>query len=232
MTKLTKIEKCRECGSTSLTWFTYITCVNEVPHNKQNASDMACRFVLGCNDCADTLMVASADKVADWLNREEPAAPVASINPAVLGDLASIAGLSGVLRQGGPAPEDLQELSEALAIAHDAVAAHPEPDAAVRDVLAERKRQIEAEGWTPERDDAYTGGQLAAAGAAYSIIAHKMAETGAVVHPACWPWDASWLKPGTPRRNLIKAGALIVAEIQRIDRAEARAKTEGGNGNA
>ena len=34
-----------------------------------------------------------------------------------------------------------------------------------------------------------------------------------------WPWDWSWWKPRTPRKNLIRAAALIVAEIERIDRA-------------
>jgi hypothetical protein len=35
-----------------------------------------------------------------------------------------------------------------------------------------------------------------------------------------WPggWDWSWFKPTTPRRDLVKAGALIVAEIERLDR--------------
>lgn len=134
MTKLTKIDKCRECGSTSLTWFATIECVNDVPHNRQNPNDMVCRFVLGCDDCSETLRITEADKVADWLNRQEPAAPAASNDPALVGALSSIVGLSRALRQGGPAPEDLQELSDALeeavAIAHDAVAGLQELGAA------------------------------------------------------------------------------------------------------
>jgi hypothetical protein len=34
-----------------------------------------------------------------------------------------------------------------------------------------------------------------------------------------WPWDLKWWKPTTPRRDLVKAAALIVAEIERLDRA-------------
>ena len=30
---------------------------------------------------------------------------------------------------------------------------------------------------------------------------------------------AAWFKPTTPRRDLVKAGALIIAEIERLDRA-------------
>lgn len=136
MTKMTKIEKCRECGSTSLTWFTTIECVNDVPHNRQNPNDMVCRFVLGCDDCSETLRITEADKVAGWLNREEPAAPVASNDPALIGALSGIVGLSRALRQGGPAPEDLQELSDALegavGIAHDAIEGLAKPGASTR----------------------------------------------------------------------------------------------------
>lgn len=41
-----------------------------------------------------------------------------------------------------------------------------------------------------------------------------------------WPWDESWWKPTTPRRDLVKAAALILAEIERLDRMAA-AKQEG-----
>ena len=42
---------------------------------------------------------------------------------------------------------------------------------AEHDVLAERRRQVEAEGWTPEHDDAHDDGSLALAGAAYAVHA-------------------------------------------------------------
>jgi len=91
---------------------------------------------------------------------------------------------------------------------------------AARDVLAERKRQVEAEGWTPEHDDQHGRGQMAGAAACYAL------GSGVVEHWAApmaakdfWPWDAKWWKPSTPRRNLVKAAALILAEIERLDRA-------------
>jgi hypothetical protein len=37
--------------------------------------------------------------------------------------------------------------------------------------------------------------------------------------PARWPWSQDWWKPTNPRRDLVKAGALIAAEIERLDRA-------------
>jgi hypothetical protein len=34
-----------------------------------------------------------------------------------------------------------------------------------------------------------------------------------------WPWSKDWWKPKTPRRDLVRAGALSLAEIERLDRA-------------
>jgi len=36
-----------------------------------------------------------------------------------------------------------------------------------------------------------------------------------------WTWERAWWKPTTRRRDLVKAGALILAEIERLDRAAA-----------
>lgn len=89
---------------------------------------------------------------------------------------------------------------------------------AVVSVLAERERQQAEEGWTPEHDDEHCNGELAMAAVCY------INETGTVNRnggkPWGWPWDASWWKPNARRRNLVKAGALILAEIERLDRSE------------
>ena len=88
---------------------------------------------------------------------------------------------------------------------------------AILDVIAERQRQQSVEGWKPEHDDEHCNGELAMAAVCY------INETGTVNcnggKPCGWPWDASWWKPKTRRRNLVKAGALILAEIERLDRA-------------
>ena len=85
---------------------------------------------------------------------------------------------------------------------------------AARDVLSERQRQIEVEGWTPEGDAAYRDGELADAAACYARPRYRMGETC----PPEWPWAGKWWKPTNRRRNLVKAGALILAEIERLDR--------------
>ena len=102
--------------------------------------------------------------------------------------------------------------------------------AAVRDVLAERQRQISVEGWKPEHDDTHAGGALIMAAVCYAdwnLYASELPNGGEDRIPVNWPWAASWWKPSTPRRDLVKAGALILAEIERLDRA-ALASAEGG----
>jgi hypothetical protein len=88
----------------------------------------------------------------------------------------------------------------------------------IAEIAAERRRQIEVEDWTPEHDDEHTHGELAIAAACYSVPLSGRALQGFI--RAYWPWNQSWWKPTTRRRNLIKAGALIVAEIERLDRLE------------
>lgn len=90
----------------------------------------------------------------------------------------------------------------------------------IRDVLSERERQVSQEGWTPEHDDEHEAGDLCLAGACYAMHTTMMFEgnqQSAV--PSPWPFEASWWKPKDERRNLVRAAALILAEIERIDRA-------------
>ncbi|BGD56115.1 hypothetical protein CRPA15_22790 [Pseudomonas aeruginosa] len=89
------------------------------------------------------------------------------------------------------------------------------------DVQAERRRQITAEGWTPEHDDEHSHGQMARAAACYALAGSSAPNDGtaALLVSLAWPWDQQWWKPTSARRDLIKAGALILAEIERLDRA-------------
>lgn len=84
---------------------------------------------------------------------------------------------------------------------------------AALDVLTERRRQVEVEGWTPEHDDQYVYGAMSYAAGCYAMF------TQTDPHPY-WPWDKAWWKPSPDqRRNFIKACALLLAEIERLDRA-------------
>ncbi|KVD80772.1 hypothetical protein WS62_25975 [Burkholderia sp. ABCPW 14] len=86
---------------------------------------------------------------------------------------------------------------------------------AARDVLIERRRQVEQEGWTLEHDDEHSRGQMALAAGCYAMNA---ARAPSKYPPTAWPWFSDWWKPTTPRRDLVKAGALILAELERLDR--------------
>ncbi len=88
---------------------------------------------------------------------------------------------------------------------------------AVQSVIAERQRHQSVEGWTPEHDDQYSKSQLLWASSCYVLNAiHPFNRI-----PFDWPWTPEWWKPTNPRRDMVKAGALILAEIERIDRQEA-----------
>lgn len=93
------------------------------------------------------------------------------------------------------------------------------PDA-LRDVAAERQRQITEEGWDDAHDDAHKPGELANAGCGYatSAVCQLMYGTPMNGPPVFWTWGAEWWKPKTPRRDLVRAAALLIAEIERLDR--------------
>lgn len=92
-------------------------------------------------------------------------------------------------------------------------------------IAAERKRQIEAEGYTPEHDASHDDNSLAFAASCYAApgVIHvvNMTSSGVSWHE---PWPQGWRRRSSPHsnttdtrlRDLEKAGALIAAEIDRI----------------
>lgn len=95
------------------------------------------------------------------------------------------------------------------------------------DVLAERKRQMTVKGWTPEHDD-HSAFELSAAAACYALgvpDSHTLQYSNG---NEVWPWDFDQYKPKDQRFNLVRAAALILAEIERMDRAAAPTTLEGG----
>ncbi len=115
----------------------------------------------------------------------------------------------------------------------------------IDEIVAERARQISVEGWTPEHDDGHKASEMARAAACYALLADPLRSfpvefTRGISHyyarheegpqpvykdvPKLWPWAATWWKPKGQRADLIRAAALIVAEIERIDRASAQAE--------
>lgn len=85
-------------------------------------------------------------------------------------------------------------------------------------IAEERKRQIEIEGWTKEHDANYIDNELSKAGICYATpeMYRRYSENHSEL--LGWPWDMKWWKP-TPMdriKELVKAGALIAAEIDRL----------------
>ena len=115
--------------------------------------------------------------------------------------------------------------------------AHLRRSAAIVDVARERTRQVNSEGWTSEHDDAHGDGSIAFAGVCYAMFVVVSDEarastdmpaglttdgepiTGWAAWLSIWPWERRFWKPTDRRRDLVKAAALLIAEIERIDRA-------------
>lgn len=85
------------------------------------------------------------------------------------------------------------------------------------EMVAERTRQVRSEGWTVEHDDEHSDGALALAAAAYAAgpVEYDGHHTGAHL----WPFEGK-PKFKDRRRDLIRAGALILAELERLDRVD------------
>ncbi len=82
-------------------------------------------------------------------------------------------------------------------------------------IATERERQQAVEGFDSGHDDAHEKEELLYAAVCYAM--HGNHPGGTV--PVDWPWDDSWWKPThDPIRALAKAGALIAAEIDRLQR--------------
>jgi hypothetical protein len=107
-----------------------------------------------------------------------------------------------------------------------------EANAAARDVLAERRRQVDVEGWTAEHDDSHVNDEIAALACFYAMPPGAREWTtketgygdtlGEAIRPEGWAG-----KVGDRRRELVKAAALAIAEIERLDREAARSEGDG-----
>jgi len=87
-------------------------------------------------------------------------------------------------------------------------------------IKQERERQTQAEGWSAKHDDEHERGELALMGAAYALSTYTEKDMAVEVidEVFCYFGDSTWFKPKDPMRNLVRAGALIAAEIDRRQR--------------
>jgi hypothetical protein len=153
---------------------------------------------------------------------DEHSAWIARPNDAVTRAIALAAGVAWMARE--PVDPLLEEIEMRLIAARaendklrEALAQAQQWEPAARDVLAERRRQVSAEGWDTKHDDHHTDGELAVAASCYANPVFSSYGGGRC--PIAWPWNLAWWKPKDRRRDLVRAGALILAEIARLDRA-------------
>ncbi len=83
-------------------------------------------------------------------------------------------------------------------------------------------------GWTAEHDAEHGLGDLMAAAYCYAMtpvhresqgfksVRYDGPDSHFVTVPRDWPWAGRWWKPTTRERDLVKAGALLLAEKDRI----------------
>lgn len=82
-------------------------------------------------------------------------------------------------------------------------------------IADERRRQIEEEGFDAQHDAQEDYQELAGAAVAYVFgnIDEEYAQE-------LFPWDMKWWKPRDTKRNLVRAGALIAAALDRYTQQE------------
>lgn len=137
---------------------------------------------------------------------------------------AKLAEVRAVLLEGGQ--DDGTVRRRALAMTGSDEEAPESPGVTL--IAAERARQVAVEGWTAEHDAEHAGDDLARAAACYATPPDRRKIGTRLVDgygdrgdrygpfPEGWPWHPDWWKPGDRLRELVKAGALIAAEIDRL----------------
>lgn len=96
-------------------------------------------------------------------------------------------------------------------------------------IAKERARQVVEEGFDAAHDAKYKHLELVRAGVSYACVpvirgegreqnipAERVEEEIAIIPEEVWPWDVKWWKPGTDKQCLIKAGALIAAQLDKL----------------
>jgi hypothetical protein len=81
------------------------------------------------------------------------------------------------------------------------------------DVIGERRHQINDLGFSSQQDDGYVFDELTRAARAYIMVSNPGED-----QPSYWPWDRKFWNPKDRRENLVRAAALLIAEVERIDR--------------
>jgi hypothetical protein len=120
---------------------------------------------------------------------------------------------------------------------HDDIFSEPRPTeppaSGIEAIAAERKRQLEVERFRPENDDAYMNDELVRGAVVYALPDRwrELPSGSWTTLSRLWPWTMDWLKLGNRKRELEKAGALLAAEWDRLDRLEKKELEHGQKSN-
>lgn len=102
--------------------------------------------------------------------------------------------------------------------------------AVAKEAADERLRQVSEEGYSTSHDDLYAAYELVYAACAYASHqpSKEILDRGPIglrnlssEPPLWWPWRAKYWKPRSHRENMVRAIALLMAEVERIDREQA-----------
>jgi len=133
----------------------------------------------------------------------------------------------GQIMQFTPDREELHEKNITKLINAGLAECKDKPLTGVELIAKERKRQIDVEGFSAEHDDELINDELSNAAACYALspeyLAMNVDDGGSLLHTV-FPFNMEWYKQtmGDRKRDLVKAGALVAAELDRLNRMEAK----------
>ena len=81
-------------------------------------------------------------------------------------------------------------------------------------IAVERERQVKDEGYNAEHDQAHAPMTLAKAAVSYILCNDEKKRK--IAKNTYWPWEDKYYKPSDMKRNLVRAGALVAAAIDRL----------------
>lgn len=61
--------ECKECGSKNFSWQAGVHNTGGCTDGRIRMHEVSGRFILGCNDCSETLLIVDADKIAALMDR-------------------------------------------------------------------------------------------------------------------------------------------------------------------
>ncbi|MEZ1745652.1 MULTISPECIES: hypothetical protein [Pseudomonas] len=138
---------------------------------------------------------------------------------AEIDSLMASAEATGLIREARHCAEKARSAAaKAIKIAAELDAQADQLPQAWRDVQAECLRQVDAEGWTHERDDNELTAELAQAGTAYMLHAFPRADFDRTYAARYWPW-ISGFRPEGDRMDLVRGVALGLVALEHHDRA-------------